>query len=72
MKIGKKLIVSLLALTLGTLLIVYAGFYAIIGNLWGDIQKLYEEIRTGAEQTIEEGLYTQDSDSLGFLADMQM
>ena len=72
MKIGKKLIISMLALTLGAMLLVYAGFYAIIGNLRGNIQKLYEEIRTGAEQTIEEGLYAQDSDSLGVLADMQM
>ena len=72
MKIGKKLIISLLALTLGTLLIVFAGFYAIIGDLRGDIQTQYEKIRTGAEQTIEEGLYAQDSDSLGVLADMQI
>ncbi|MBQ7714271.1 MAG: HAMP domain-containing protein, partial [Clostridia bacterium] len=72
MKIGKKLIISMSALTLGTILLVYAGFYAIIGNLRGNIQKLYEEIRTGAEQTIEEGLYAQDSDSLGVLADTQM
>ena len=71
MKIGKKLIISMLALTLGTMLLVYAGLYAIIGNLRGNIQRLYEEIRTGAEQTIEEGLYAQDSDSLGVLAQMQ-
>ena len=72
LKIGKKLIISLLALTLGTLLLVYVGLYAIIADLREDIHKLYEEIRTGAEQTIEEGLYAQDSDSLGVLADMQM
>jgi sigma-B regulation protein RsbU (phosphoserine phosphatase) len=72
LKIGKKLIISMLALTLGTMLLVYAGLYAIIADLRGNIQKLYEEIRTGAEQTIEEGLYAQDSDSLGVLADMQM
>ena len=62
----------MLALTLVTMLLVYAGLYAIIGNLRGNIQRLYEDIRTGAEQTIEEGLYAQDSDSLGVLADMQM
>ena len=72
MKIGKKLIVSMLALTLGTMVLVFVGLYAITGVLRGNIQKLYEEIRTGAEQTIEEGLYAQDSDSLGVLADMQM
>ncbi|MBQ7687655.1 MAG: SpoIIE family protein phosphatase [Clostridia bacterium] len=72
MKIGKKLIISMLALTLGTMLLTYAGLYAIIGNLQENIQRLYEEIRTDAEQTIEEGLYAQDSDSLGVLADMQM
>jgi sigma-B regulation protein RsbU (phosphoserine phosphatase) len=72
LKIGKKLIISMLALTLGTMLLVYAGLYAIIGDLRGNIQKLYEDIRTGAEQTIEEGLYAQDSDSLGVLADMQI
>ena len=71
MKIGKKLIISMLALTLGTVLLVYAGFYAIIGTLRGNIQKQYENIRTDAEQTIEEGLYAQDSDSLGVLADTQ-
>ncbi len=62
----------MLALTLGTMLLVYGGLYAIIGDLRENIQTLYEEIRTGAEQTIEEGLYAQDSDSLGVLADMQM
>ena len=72
MRIGKKLIISMLALTLGTMLLVYGGLYAIIGDLRENIQTLYEEIRTGAEQTIEEGLYAQDSDSLGVLADMQM
>ena len=61
----------MLALTLGTILLVYAGLYAIIADLRGNIQKLYENIRTGTEQTIEEGLYAQDSDSLGVLADMQ-
>ena len=72
LKIGKKLIISMLALTLGTMLLVFVGFSAIIGDLRGNIHTLYEEIRTGAEQTIEEGLYAQDSDSLGVLADMQM
>ena len=72
MRIGKKLIISMLALTLGTMLLVYAGLYAIIADLRGNIQKLYENIRTGAEQTIEEGLYAQDSDSLRVLADMQV
>ena len=62
----------MLALTLGTILLVYVGFSAMTANLRGNIQTLYEEIRTGAEQTIEEGLYAQDSDSLGVLADMQM
>ena len=62
----------MLALTLGTMLLVYIGFSAIIADLRGNIQKLYEEIRTDAEQTIEEGLYAQDSDSLGVLADMQI
>ncbi len=72
MKIGKKLIISMLALTLGTMLLVFFGFSAIISNLRGNIHTLYEDIRTDAEQTIEEGLYAQDSDSLGVLADMQM
>lgn len=72
MKIGKKLIISMLALTLGTMLLVCTGFYAIVANLQTNIQELYEDIRTDAEQTIEEGLYAQDSDSLGVLADMQM
>ena len=72
LKIGKKLIISMLALTIGTMLLVFAGLYAIIGTLRGNIQTLYEDIRTDAEQTIEEGLYAQDSDSLGVLADMQM
>ena len=72
MKIGKKLIISMLALTLVTMLLVCAGLYAIIGNMRGNIQKLYGSIRTGTEQTIEEGLYAQDSDSLGVLADTQM
>ena len=72
MKIGKKLIISMLALTLCTMLLVYAGLYAIIGNLRENMQTLYEDIRTDAEQTIEEGLYAEDSDSLGVLADMQI
>ena len=72
MKIGKNLILSMLALTVGTMLLVYGGLYAIVSDLRENIQTLYEEIRTGAEQTIEEGLYAQDSDSLGVLADMQM
>ncbi len=38
MKIGKKLIISMLALTLGTMLLVYAGLYAIIADLRGNIQ----------------------------------
>ena len=72
MKIGKKLILSMLALTLGTMLVVCAGLYTIIGSLRDNIQTMYEHIRTGAEQTIEDGLYAQDSDSLGALADMQV
>ena len=72
MKIGKKLILSMLAVTLGTVLLVYVGLYVAIGDLRGSTQKLYEDIRSEAEQTIEEGLYAQDSDSLGVLADMQM
>ncbi|MCR5041568.1 MAG: SpoIIE family protein phosphatase, partial [Clostridia bacterium] len=72
MKIGKKLIISMLALTLGTMLLVYAGMYAVINGLRESIQQLYEEIRSDTEQTIEEGLYSQDSDSLGVLADMQV
>ena len=72
MKIGKKLIISMLALTLGTMLLTYAGLYAIITGLRENIQKLYENIRADAEQTIEEGLYSQDSNSLGVLADMQI
>ena len=71
MKIGKKLIISMLALTLGTMALVSAQLYSIISSLRGNIQTLYEDIRTDAEQTIEEGLYAQDSDSLGVLADMQ-
>ena len=61
----------MLALTLGTILLVYAGLHTIIADLQGNIHELYENIRTGTEQTIEEGLYAQDSDSLGVLADMQ-
>ena len=72
MKIGKKLIISMLALTLGTMLLVYAGLYAILVSLRGDVQQMYTDIRAGAEQTIEDGLYAQDSDSLGVLADMQI
>ncbi len=71
MKIGKKLIISMLALTLGSMLLVGTGLYAIITDLRENMQKLYENIKTGAEQTIEEGLYAQDSDSLGALAYMQ-
>ena len=72
LKIGKKLIISMLALTLGTMMLVYIGLYAIISNLRTNMQTLYENIRTSAEQTIEEGLYAQDSNSLGVLADMQI
>ena len=72
MKIGKKLIISMLALTLGTMLLVYAGLSAIVGTLRDNIHQQYEIIRTDAEQTIKEGLYAQDSDSLGVLADMQV
>ena len=61
MKIGKKLIISMLALTLGTMLLVCVELYAIIGNLQDNIQTTYGDIRTGAEQTIEEGLLAQDS-----------
>ena len=62
----------MLAITLATMLLIYGGLYAIIAGLRGNVQKLYEDIRADAEQTIEEGLYAQDSDSLGVLADMQM
>ena len=72
MKIGKKLIISMLAMTIGTMLLLCAGLFAIIHNMRGNMQSLYEDIRTDAEQTIEEGLYAQDSDSLGVLADMQI
>lgn len=72
MKIGKKLILSMLALTLGTMLLICIGLNAVVGGLRGNIQTQYEDIRTGAENTIEEGLYAQDSDSLGVLADMQV
>ena len=72
MKIGKKQIISMLAVTLVTMMLICAGLSAIITDLRGNMQKLYEDIRTDAEQTIEEGLYAQDSDSLGVLADMQM
>ena len=46
----------MLALTLGTMLVVCAGLYTIIGSLRDNIQTMYEHIRTGAEQTIEDGL----------------
>lgn len=72
MKIGKKLIISMLALTLVTMLLIGVGLSAIIKDLREDMQKLYENIKTDTEQTIEEGLYAQDSDSLGVLAKMQV
>ena len=39
MKIGKKLIISMLALMVGTMLLVYAGLYAIVADLRANIQK---------------------------------
>jgi len=71
LKIGKKLIISMLALTLGTLLLVDIGLFAVIADLKENIQQVYDNLKTDAEQTIEEGLYSLDSDSLGVIADMQ-
>ena len=71
MKIGKKMIVSMLALTLGTLILLEVGLFIVIADLKDEIQQLYNDLRTDAEQTIEEGLYAMDSDSLGVIADMQ-
>ena len=62
----------MLALTLGTILLVYAGIYIAIDNMRGSTQTMYESLITDAESTIEEGLNAQDSDSLGVLADTQM
>ena len=71
MKIGKKLIISMLALTLGTLLLVNIGLFAVIADLKENTQQMYDNLKTDAGQTIEEGLYALDSDSLGVIADMQ-
>ena len=71
MKIGKKLIISMLALTLGTLLLVNIGLFAVISDMKENTHLMYTDLRTDAEQTIEAGLYTQDSDSLSVIADMQ-
>ena len=71
MKIGKKLIIYMLALTLGMLLLVNIGLFAVIADLKDNTQQMYDNLKTDAEQTIEEGLYAQDSDSLGVLADTQ-
>ncbi len=71
MKIGKKLIISMLALTLGALLIVELGLFAVTSDLKKTTEDLYNDLKTDAEQTIEEGLYAMDSDSLGVIADMQ-
>lgn len=71
MKIGKKLIISMLALTLGTLLLAEVGLFAVIADLKETTRQMYGDLRTDAEQTIEEGLYSMDSDSLGVIADLQ-
>ena len=71
MKIGKKLIISMLALTIGTLLLVHIVLFAVISVLKENTQLMYTDLRTDAEQMIEEGQYAQDSDSLGVIADMQ-
>ena len=61
----------MLALTLGTLLLVNIGLFAVISDMKENTHLMYTDLRTDAEQTIEAGLYTQDSDSLGVIADMQ-
>ena len=61
----------MLALTLGMLLLVNIGLFAVIADLKDNTQQMYDNLKTDAEQTIEEGLYAQDSDSLGVLADTQ-
>ena len=71
MKIGKKLIISMLALTLGALLLVELGLFAVIGNLKKTTEQMYDNLQADAGKTIEDGLYAMDSDSLGLLADMQ-
>ena len=71
MKISKKLILSMLALTLGTLLLAEVGLFAVIADLKEATRQMYGDLRTDAEQTIEEGLYSMDSDSLGVIADLQ-
>ncbi len=71
MKISKKLIISMLALTLGTLLLAEAGIFAVIANLQDTSRQMYGSLRSDAEQTIEEGLYSTDSDSLGLIAELQ-
>ena len=71
MKIGKKLIISMLALTIGTLLLLNIGLFAIVADLQKSTEQLYNSLQADAKQTIEEGLYAMDSDSLGVIADMQ-
>ena len=61
----------MLALTLGSLLLVEVSLFVLISGLKNDIQEMYTHLRSGAEKTIEEGLYAMDSDSLGVIADMQ-
>ena len=61
----------MLALTLGMLLLAEAGLFLLIADLQEDTQELYTDLRSDAEQTIVEGLYAMDSDSLGVIADMQ-
>ena len=71
MKISKKLIISMLALTLGTLLLAEAGLFAVIADLKETTRQMYNDLRTDAEQTIEDGLYALDSDSLDLIAELQ-
>ena len=61
----------MLALTLGTLLLVDIGLFAVINDLKENTQQMYSNLKTDAKQTIEKGLYAMDSDSLGVIADMQ-
>ncbi len=61
----------MLALTLGTLLLVDIGLFAVIADLRDNTQQMYNNLKTNAKQTIEEGLYAMDSDSLGVIAEMQ-
>ena len=71
MKIGKKLVIAMLALTLGALLLVELGLFAVIRELEKTTEQMYGDMKTNAGQMIENGLYAMDSDSLGLIADMQ-